>query len=81
MMETAMREIGFDPEKTFIFSDIDYIQHLCPNVLKVQKHINYSQIKGIFGFKEAENIGNGEVLNGLRKWNHKLSHQLRQWRN
>lgn len=48
---------GFDPEKTFIFSDIDYIQHLYPNVLKVQKHINYSQIKGIFGFKEADNIG------------------------
>lgn len=48
---------GFDPEKTFIFSDIDYIKTLYPNVLKVQKHINYSQIKGIFGFKEADNIG------------------------
>jgi len=48
---------GFDPAKTFIFSDIDYIQHLYPNVLRVQKHVNYSQIKGIFGFKEADNIG------------------------
>lgn len=26
---------GFDPEKTFIFSDIDYIQYLYPNVLRV----------------------------------------------
>jgi len=26
---------GFDPEKTFIFSDMDYIQHLYPNVLRV----------------------------------------------
>ena len=48
---------GFDPEKTFIFSDIDYIGTLYPNILRVQKHINYSQIKGIFGFKEADNIG------------------------
>ena len=48
---------GFDPEKTFIFSDVDYIGTMYPNVLKVQKHVNYSQIKGIFGFKEADNIG------------------------
>ena len=48
---------GFDPEKTFIFSDVDYIGTLYPNVLRVQKHVNYSQIKGIFGFKEADNIG------------------------
>lgn len=27
------------------------------NVIKVQKHVNYSQIKGIFGFKESDNIG------------------------
>ena len=33
---------GFDPDKTFIFSDVDYIGHLYPNVLKVQKHVNYS---------------------------------------
>jgi tryptophanyl-tRNA synthetase len=26
---------GFDPEKTFIFSDCEYIKHLYPNVLKV----------------------------------------------
>ncbi len=26
---------GFDPEKTFIFSDTDYIKFLYPNVLKV----------------------------------------------
>lgn len=26
---------GFDPEKTFIFSDVDYIKQLYPNVLKV----------------------------------------------
>ena len=26
---------GFDPEKTFIFSDVAYIHALYPNVLKV----------------------------------------------
>lgn len=30
---------GFDPEKTFIFSDCEYIRHMYPNILKVQKHI------------------------------------------
>lgn len=48
---------GFDPAKTFIFSDVDYIGTMYPNVIRVQKHVNYSQIKGIFGFKEADNIG------------------------
>lgn len=33
---------GFDPEKTFIFSDIDYIKELYPNVIKVQKHVNFN---------------------------------------
>ena len=48
---------GFNPDKTFIFSDVDYIGYMYPNVIRVQKHVNYSQIKGIFGFKEADNIG------------------------
>ena len=48
---------GFDPEKTFIFSDIDYIGHMYPNVIRVQKHVNYSQIKGIFGFQPEDNVG------------------------
>lgn len=48
---------GFDPEKTFIFSDCDYIQHLYPNVIKVQKHVTFNQIKGIFGFNESDNAG------------------------
>lgn len=28
---------GFDPDSTFIFSDLDYIQHMYPMVLKIQK--------------------------------------------
>ena len=29
---------GFDPEKTFIFLDTEYIQYLYPNVIRVQKN-------------------------------------------
>lgn len=48
---------GFDPEKTFIFNDVDYIKELYPNTLKIQKAITLNQIKGIFGFSESDNIG------------------------
>ena len=48
---------GLDPDRTFIFSDVEYIEHLYPNVVKIQKHVNYSQIKGIFGVTESDNCG------------------------
>jgi tryptophanyl-tRNA synthetase len=48
---------GFDPAKTFIFSDVEYIKYLYPNVIRVQKHVNFNQIKGIFGFNESDNVG------------------------
>jgi len=48
---------GFDPEKTFIFSDCEYIQYLYQNVLKVQKHVTYNQVKRIFGLNESDNCG------------------------
>jgi tryptophanyl-tRNA synthetase len=48
---------GFDLEKTFIFSDVDYIKYLYPNALKVQKALTLNQMKGIFGFSESDNIG------------------------
>lgn len=48
---------GFDPAKTFIFSDVGYIQHLYPNVIRVQKHVNFNQLKGIFGFTTSDCVG------------------------
>lgn len=48
---------GFDMKKTFIFSDLNYIQHMYPTVLKIQKLVTYSQCKGIFGFQPGDNIG------------------------
>jgi tryptophanyl-tRNA synthetase len=48
---------GFNPEKTFIFSDCEYIQYLYKNSLKIQKAITYNQIKALFGFTDSDNIG------------------------
>jgi tryptophanyl-tRNA synthetase len=47
----------FDVKKTFIFSDLDYIQHLYPTILKIQKLVTYSQARSIFGFQPVDNIG------------------------
>ena len=48
---------GFNPDKTFIFSDIDYISTLYPNVCKFQRALTLNNIKGIFGFNDSENWG------------------------
>ncbi|XP_050404916.1 tryptophan--tRNA ligase, cytoplasmic [Patella vulgata] len=51
---------GFDMNKTFIFSDIDYISG-CPefykNICRIEKHVTFNQVKAIFGFNESSNIG------------------------
>lgn len=48
---------GFDMKKTFIFSDMDYIQHMYPTVLQIQKATTYNQVRAIFGFHGSSNIG------------------------
>ncbi|CAG5126232.1 unnamed protein product [Candidula unifasciata] len=52
--------LGFDIEKTFIFCDFTYIGQ-CPDfyrtIIKIQKHVTFNQVKGIFGFGESDNIG------------------------
>jgi tryptophanyl-tRNA synthetase len=48
---------GFDPDKTFIFSDIDYIKTLYPNVCKMQRALTLNNIKGVFGFNDSDNAG------------------------
>lgn len=49
--------VGFDINKTFIFSDLDYIGHLYPNVLRIQKAVTVNQVRGIFGVDDSSNIG------------------------
>lgn len=48
---------GFDPERTFIFSDCAYFGHMYETVLQVQKLINYNQARSVFGFAESDPIG------------------------
>ena len=48
---------GFDPAKTFIFSDLNYIGHMYPNICKIQKRVTFNQVKGTFGFEGDAHIG------------------------
>lgn len=48
---------GFNPEKTFIFSDVDYIGTMYPNICKVQRATTLNTIKAIFGFGDSDNAG------------------------
>lgn len=49
--------VGFDPAKTFIFSDTSYIGSLYQNVLRIQRITTYNQARAIFGFTDSDNIG------------------------
>ena len=48
---------GFDLKKTFIFTNLDYIHHMYPTILKIQKLTTYNQARAIFGFTGSDNIG------------------------
>lgn len=48
---------GFDPAKTFMFTDLDYISTMYPNILKIQKCVTFNAARGIFGFTDSDNIG------------------------
>eukprot|EP00658_Telonema_sp_P-2_P022455 TRINITY_DN18977_c0_g1_i5.p1 TRINITY_DN18977_c0_g1~~TRINITY_DN18977_c0_g1_i5.p1 ORF type:complete len:661 (+),score=221.05 TRINITY_DN18977_c0_g1_i5:174-2156(+) len=54
--------LGFDPEMTFMFSDLDYItgghgQPFYKNILEVQKRCNLNTAQKVFGFGPDHNIG------------------------
>ncbi|KAF5283906.1 hypothetical protein FQA39_LY04726 [Lamprigera yunnana] len=52
--------VGFDINKTFVFSNLDYIGQ-CPefyrNMVRIQKCVTFNQVKGIFGFGDSDIIG------------------------
>jgi tryptophanyl-tRNA synthetase len=49
---------GFKPEKTFIFSDLDYIgKAFYRNVVLMAKTLTVTQSKGVFGFGDSDNVG------------------------
>ncbi|XP_064601597.1 tryptophan--tRNA ligase, cytoplasmic-like isoform X2 [Liolophura sinensis] len=52
--------LGFDVNKTFIFSDLEYMgqsRAFYRTVCRVQKCVTFNQVKGIFGFGDSDCIG------------------------
>lgn len=46
--------VGVNPDKTFIFSDYDYVSGpFYENVSKISRQITYSQAKATFGFNDS----------------------------
>ena len=48
---------GFDKEKTFLFSDLDYVGSMYPNIVRIWKAVTTNTVNGIFGFDGSSNIG------------------------
>ena len=49
---------GFNPKKTFIFSDLEYMSPaFYSNILKIQDKVNFSKARAIFGFDDQASIG------------------------
>ncbi len=49
--------VGFDPDKTFIFQDTEFVGQAYPLILKIARRVNYSTTKSVFGFTGETNIG------------------------
>lgn len=49
--------VGFDPDRTFIFRNTQYIKNMYPLAVKVAKKINFSWVRAVFGFDHQTNIG------------------------
>jgi tryptophanyl-tRNA synthetase len=49
--------VGFNPDKTFIFKDSEYVKNVYPLMLKVAKRITFSTTRAVFGFENETNIG------------------------
>lgn len=48
---------GFDYKKTFLFSDLDYVGTMYPNIVRIWKAVTTNTVNGIFGFDGSSNIG------------------------
>jgi len=50
--------VGFDPKKTLLFSDYDYMGgSFYKNVSRVSRQITYNTAKAVFGFSDSDCIG------------------------
>ena len=48
---------GFDFNKTFLFSDLDYVGRMYPNIVRIWKSVTTNAVTNIFGFDGSSNIG------------------------
>jgi tryptophanyl-tRNA synthetase len=48
---------GFDYKKTFLFSDLDYVGVMYPNIVRIWKAVTTNAVTNIFGFDGSSNIG------------------------
>ena len=58
--EENIRDIvamGFDPDRTFIFKDSEYIKNMYPLLLRAARKVTNSTVKAVFGFNDSTNIG------------------------
>lgn len=49
--------IGFNPDKTFIFKNTEFMSQMYPLYLKTAKKITFSQARNTFGFTNDSNVG------------------------
>lgn len=69
--------IGFDPAKTFIFSDFDFVGGaFYKNIVRLSKHITLNQARAIFGFNDSTNIGRIHFgsIQGATSWASSFPH-------
>lgn len=48
---------GFNYNKTFLFSDLDYVGRMYPNIVRIWKAVTTNAVTNIFGFDGSSNIG------------------------
>ncbi|BDA50785.1 Tryptophan-tRNA ligase, cytoplasmic [Coccomyxa sp. Obi] len=49
---------GFNPDKTFIFSDFDYVKgEFYRNVIRIQRSVTMNSIRSLMGMTQEDNIG------------------------
>jgi tryptophanyl-tRNA synthetase len=49
--------LGFDPDRTFIFKDSEYVRNVYPLLMRTARKITGSTAKAVFGFDDSTNIG------------------------
>lgn len=49
--------VGFDPDRTFVFKNSEYVKNVYPMLLDIGRRITYSTAKSVFGFVNESNLG------------------------